>query len=138
LPTLKDIVAELEKPGRDPREVFTYAEFKEGVKEISDLKEGMELEGIVTNITNFGCFVDIGVHQDGLVHISEIANHFIKSPTDAVKVGQPVKVLVLEVNERLKRISLSMKRLEKSAPRPRPKKQESFSLDDLKSRFGGA
>lgn len=109
LPTLKDIINELKKPGRDPREQFKYAKFEDGVNEMSDLRIGMVLEGIVTNITNFGAFVEIGVHQDGLVHISEIANRFIKSPTEVLKVGQIVKVKVLEVNEALKRIALSIK-----------------------------
>ena len=109
IPTLKDIIRELEKPGRDPRAEFKYATFKEGIKEISDLKEGMELEGIVTNVVNFGAFVDIGVHQDGLVHISQIADQFVDDPNKFVKVGQVVKVRVLEVNEKLKRIGLSMK-----------------------------
>jgi uncharacterized protein len=108
-PTLRDILNELEKPGRDPRAEFKYATFKEGIKEISHLKEGMELEGIVTNVANFGAFVDIGVHQDGLVHISQLADRFVDDPKKIVKVGQVVKVQVLEVNEKLKRISLSMK-----------------------------
>lgn len=111
LPTLQDVISELEKPGRDPRAEFKYATFKEGVKEISDLKEGMELEGIVTNVVNFGAFVDVGVHQDGLVHISQLADRFVSDPTQIVKVGQVVKVRVLEVNEKLKRIGLSMKAL---------------------------
>lgn len=109
LPTLQDVINELEKPGRDPREQFKYATFKEGVTEVKDLTEGMELEGIITNVVNFGAFVDIGVHQDGLVHISQLADHFVKDPNQVVKVGQVVKVRVLEVNEKLKRISLSMK-----------------------------
>jgi protein Tex len=108
-PTLRDILSELEKPGRDPRAEFKYATFKEGIKEIRDLKEGMELEGIVTNVANFGAFVDIGVHQDGLVHISQLADRFVDDPNKIVKVGQVVKVRVLEINEKLKRISLSMK-----------------------------
>ncbi|NMF63101.1 Tex family protein [Brasilonema octagenarum] len=108
-PTLRDILSELEKPGRDPRAEFKYATFKEGIKEISDLKEGMELEGIVTNVANFGAFVDIGVHQDGLVHISQLADRFVDDPKKIVKVGQVVKVRVLEINQKLKRISLSMK-----------------------------
>ncbi len=108
-PTLRDILNELEKPGRDPRAEFKYATFKEEIKEISHLKEGMELEGVVTNVANFGAFVDIGVHQDGLVHISQLADRFIDDPKKVVKVGQIVKVRVLEVNEKLKRISLSMK-----------------------------
>jgi protein Tex len=109
LPTLQDILKELEKPGRDPRAKFQYATFKENIKEIRDLKEGMELEGIVTNVVNFGAFVDIGVHQDGLVHISQIADRFVSDTNEIVKVGQVVKVRVLEINEKLNRISLSMK-----------------------------
>ncbi|ABA21157.1 RNA binding S1 [Trichormus variabilis ATCC 29413] len=108
-PTLRDILSELEKPGRDPRAEFKYATFKEGIKEITDLQEGMELEGIVTNVANFGAFVDIGVHQDGLVHISQLTDRFVDDPKKVVKVGQVVKVRVLEVNAKLKRISLSMK-----------------------------
>ncbi|MDX2217302.1 MAG: Tex family protein [Oculatellaceae cyanobacterium bins.114] len=108
-PTLRDILAELEKPGRDPRAEFKYATFKEGVKELSDLQIGMELEGIVTNVANFGAFVDIGVHQDGLVHVSQLADRFVSDPKQIVKVGQVVTVRVLEVNEQLKRISLSMR-----------------------------
>lgn len=108
-PTLRDILNELEKPGRDPRAEFKYATFKEGIKEISDLTVGMELEGIITNVANFGAFVDIGVHQDGLIHISQLADRFVDDPQKIVKVGQVVKVRVLEVNEKLKRIALSMK-----------------------------
>lgn len=108
-PTLRDTIAELEKPGRDPRAEFRYASFQEGVREISDLQVGMELEGVVTNVANFGAFVDIGVHQDGLVHISQLADRFVQDPKQIVKVGQVVKVRVLEVNEKLKRISLTMK-----------------------------
>ncbi|WPF89312.1 Tex family protein [Cyanobacterium aponinum AL20118] len=109
LPTLQDIIQELEKPGRDPRAEFQYATFKEGVTEITDLKEGMILEGVVTNVVNFGAFVDIGVHQDGLVHISQMCDRFVSDVTEVVRVGQVVKVRVLEVNEKLKRIGLSMK-----------------------------
>jgi uncharacterized protein len=109
LPTLQDLVRELEKPGRDPREQFQYATFKEGVMEIADLEVGMELEGIVTNVVNFGAFVDVGVHQDGLVHISQLADRFVSDPKELVKVGQVVKVKVLEVDHHLKRISLTMK-----------------------------
>jgi uncharacterized protein len=109
IPTLKDIISELEKPGRDPRAEFKYATFKEGIKEITDLKIGMELEGSVTNVVAFGAFVDIGVHQDGLVHISQIADQFVDDPNKFVKVGQVVKVRVMEINEKLKRISLTMK-----------------------------
>jgi uncharacterized protein len=108
-PTLRDILRELEKPGRDPRSEFKYATFKASIKEITDLEVGMELEGVVTNVANFGAFVDIGVHQDGLVHISQLADRFVDDPKKVVKVGQVVKVQVLEVNEKLKRVSLSMK-----------------------------
>lgn len=108
-PTLRDILSELEKPGRDPRAQFAYATFAEGINEISDLKEGMTLEGVVTNVANFGAFVDIGVHQDGLVHVSQMANRFVKDPKEIVHVGQVVKVQVLEVQEKLKRIGLSMR-----------------------------
>jgi len=108
-PTLRDIISELEKPGRDPRAEFKYATFAAGVKEIRDLTLGMELEGVVTNVANFGAFVDIGVHQDGLVHISQMADKFVDDPNKFVKVGQVVKVRVLEIKENLKRISLSMR-----------------------------
>lgn len=108
-PTLRDILSELEKPGRDPRAEFKYATFKEGIKEIKDLTVGMQLEGIITNVANFGAFVDIGVHQDGLVHISQLADRFVDDPKKIVKVGQVVKVQVLDINEKLKRIGLSMK-----------------------------
>ncbi len=108
-PTLRDIISELEKPGRDPRAEFKYATFKEGIQEIKDLAVGMELEGTVTNVANFGAFVDIGVHQDGLVHISQLADTFVSDPNQVVKVGQVVKVRVLEVNAQLKRVSLTMK-----------------------------
>jgi uncharacterized protein len=116
LPTIKDIFKELEKPGRDPRASFQTAQFKEGVETLNDLQEGMILEGIVTNVANFGAFVDIGVHQDGLVHISELSHEFIKDPRNVVKTGQIVKVKVLEVDKPRKRISLSMC-LEKSKER---------------------
>jgi uncharacterized protein len=108
-PTLRDILSELEKPGRDPRAEFKYAVFQKGINQIRDLQVGMQLEGIITNVANFGAFVDIGVHQDGLVHISQLANRFVDDPQKIVKVGQVVKVVVLEVNEKLKRIGLSMK-----------------------------
>jgi uncharacterized protein len=109
LPTLTDILTELEKPGRDPRKVFEVFNFTEGVNTIADLKIGMQLPGIVTNVTNFGAFVDIGVHQDGLVHISHLADKFIKDPKEAVSVQQKVKVTVVEVDVERKRIGLSMK-----------------------------
>lgn len=109
LPTLQDAIAELEKPGRDPREKFQYATFIDGIAEISDLSEGMILEGVVTNVVNFGAFVDVGVHQDGLVHISQLCDRFVADPNEIVKVGQVVKVKVLDVNQKLKRIGLSIK-----------------------------
>jgi uncharacterized protein len=109
LPTLNDILAELAKPGRDPREQFEAFSFTDGVNEIKDLKTGMKLPGIVTNITNFGAFVDIGVHQDGLVHTSQLANRFVSNPNDVVKVHQKVEVTVTEVDVARKRISLSMR-----------------------------
>ncbi|OHB53008.1 MAG: RNA-binding transcriptional accessory protein [Planctomycetes bacterium GWF2_42_9] len=110
MPTLIDIKAELSKPGRDPRKQFELFSFADGIKEISDLEVGMELPGIVTNITAFGAFVDIGVHQDGLVHISELSDNFVKDPNEVVKVQQKVKVRVLEIDAPRKRISLSMKK----------------------------
>ena len=109
LPTVTDILQELEKPGRDPRPEFKSVEFKAGIEKISDLEPGMRLDGVVTNVANFGAFVDIGVHQDGLVHISHLSDTFIKDPRDAVKTGDMVKVKVLEVDVERKRISLSMK-----------------------------
>ena len=115
-PTLRDILGELEKPGRDPRAEFRYATFREEVKEIKDLVVGMELEGVITNVANFGAFIDIGVHQDGLVHVSQISDRFVDDPKKIVKVGQIVKVRVLEVNEALKRISLTMKSPGKPSP----------------------
>ena len=110
MPTLTDILAELAKPGRDPREQFEAFEFTDGVNEIKDLRVGMKLPGIVTNITNFGAFVDIGVHQDGLVHVSQLADKFVKDPNEVVKVAQKVMVTVTEVDEARKRIALSMKK----------------------------
>ena len=109
LPTVTDIIAELEKPGRDPRPEFKTAEFKDGIESMNDLKAGMKLEGVITNVTNFGAFVDIGVHQDGLVHISALANRFIKDPHTVVKTGDVVKVKVMEVDVQRKRIALSMR-----------------------------
>lgn len=119
-PTLRDIISELEKPGRDPRAEFKYATFKAGIKAISDLAVGMELEGIITNVANFGAFVDVGVHQDGLVHISQLADRFVEDPKQIVKVGQVVKVRVLEINEKLKRVSLTMRLQEKEQKFDRP------------------
>lgn len=109
IPTITDILAELEKPGRDPRPEFKTATFQEGVEKIADLKPGMQLEGVVTNVTNFGAFVDVGVHQDGLVHISELSDRFVKDPREVVKAGDVVKVRVKEVDVGRRRIALSMK-----------------------------
>ena len=109
IPTISDILSELEKPGRDPRPSFKAAQFADGVEKISDVKPGMRLQGVVTNVTNFGAFVDIGVHQDGLVHISHLADRFVKDPHDVVKAGDVVNIRVLDVDVARKRISLSMK-----------------------------
>lgn len=119
LPTVRDILRELEKPGRDPRPEFKTAEFKEGVEDLKDLTPGMILEGVVTNVTNFGAFVDVGVHQDGLVHISMMSNKFIKDPHEVVKAGDVVKIKVLEVDVARKRVALTM-RLDDTADRSRP------------------
>ena len=122
--TVNDILAELRKPGRDPRDKFVAPSFREEVRELADVQVGMVLEGVVTNVTKFGAFVDIGVHQDGLVHISELSNRFIKEPSEAVKTGQIVKVKVLSVDAKAKRIALSIKALAAPAARPaaRPEK----------------
>ena len=127
LPTVTDILLELEKPGRDPRPEFKSAQFKEGVEKITDLKEGMMLEGVVTNVANFGAFVDIGVHQDGLVHISHLADEFVKDPRDVVKTGEMVKVKVLEIDVMRKRISLSMKKTDDTSVKPVAAKQQTKS-----------
>jgi uncharacterized protein len=134
--TLNDILEELKKPGRDPRDKFVAPKFDDDVKELADLKPGMALEGVVTNVTKFGAFVDVGVHQDGLVHISELSNRYIKEPAEAVKVGQIVKVQVLSVDVKNKRIALSIKALlppgqkpaHKPAAPPAPKAE--VRLDD--------
>ncbi len=120
LPTLKDIIAELAKPGRDPREQFEAFAFADGINKIEDLKPGMKLPGIVTNITNFGAFIDIGVHQDGLVHLSQMADKFISNPNEVVKVSQRVQVTVVEVDAARKRISLTMKSGEKKVVAQKP------------------
>jgi uncharacterized protein len=110
LPTLRDIIAELRKPGRDPRETFEPPAFRDDVRELKDLQQGMQLEGVVTNLVAFGAFVDIGVHQDGLVHVSQLADRFVKDPADIVKVGQKVKVTVMSIDLERGRIGLSMKK----------------------------
>jgi uncharacterized protein len=107
--TISDILKELEKPGRDPRPEFTTATFKDGVEDLRDLRPDMILEGVVTNVAAFGAFVDIGVHQDGLVHISALSNTFVRDPHSVVKAGQVVKVKVLEVDEKRRRIALTMR-----------------------------
>jgi uncharacterized protein len=133
LPTLTDILHELAKPGRDPRQQFESMSFAEGVMKIGDLQPGMNLSGVITNVTAFGAFVDVGVHQDGLVHVSELADGFVKDPHAVVKVNQRVKVRVLAVDLERNRISLSMrqprsrpeqKRERKPAAGPVPKKKE--------------
>src|SRR5204863_3453344 len=113
----KDILAELAKPGRDPRQQFEAFSFSEDVQEMKDLKPGQKLPGIVTNVTAFGAFVDIGVHQDGLVHISQLSDQFVKNPADVVKVGQRVMATVVEVDTPRKRIALSMKTKVEVGPR---------------------
>ena len=138
IPTVKDILSELEKPGRDPRPEFKTAVFKEGVETISDLKPNMELEGVVSNVAAFGAFVDIGVHQDGLVHVSELADHFVKDPREVVKVGQIVKVRVLEVDVARNRISLSMKKGNSSNKPSRhnlPRQNHDIPLSAMASAF---
>ncbi len=135
LPTLNDIVAELAKPGRDPREQFEAFSFTDGVNAIDDLKVGMKLPGIVTNITAFGAFVDIGVHQDGLVHLSQITNRFIKDPNEVLKVHQKVEVRITEVDVNRKRISLSMKDEEKSnSAKPQARRSDNRNTATQKAR----
>jgi uncharacterized protein len=122
LPTLTDILAELAKPGRDPREKFEPFAFADNINKVEDVKPGMKLPGIVTNVAAFGAFVDIGVHQDGLVHVSQLADRFVKDPNEVVKVQQRVEVTVLEVDLPRKRISLTMRK--GAAPQqPRPATQ---------------
>jgi uncharacterized protein len=109
IPTLRDIMSELAKPGRDPRKDFESVEFSPSVHGIEDLNPGMELTGVVSNVTAFGVFVDVGVHQDGLVHVSQMSDRFVKNPLDLVKAGQKVRVSVLDVDLKRRRISLAMK-----------------------------
>ncbi|STX37034.1 Tex family protein [Legionella feeleii] len=141
LPTIRDILRELEKPGRDPRPEFKTASFKEGVEDISHLKEGMILEGVVSNVTNFGAFVDIGVHQDGLVHISAMTHRFISDPHAVVKAGDIVTVKVVEIDRERRRIGLSMKLEEEKAPhvqkkaeKPPLKKPQSARKQEVKKK----
>jgi uncharacterized protein len=123
LPTVSDILKELEKPGRDPRPAFRTATFKEGVEKISDLASGMVLEGVVTNVAAFGAFVDVGVHQDGLVHVSAMSKTFVKDPRDVVKPGDIVKVKVLDVDIPRKRISLTLRLDDEAAPQGEQKRE---------------
>jgi uncharacterized protein len=139
LPTLRDIMAELAKPGRDPREKFEAFSFTEGVEKIEDVKPGMKLPGVVTNITAFGAFIDIGVHQDGLAHISQLSDKYIKDPNEAVKVHQRVTATVLEVDAARKRISLSLKKNPEKPAGKRPegqkKEKPQADLGALKNAF---
>ena len=139
LPTLRDIVSELKKPGRDPRATFSTTSFREDVMEIKDLREGMTLNGVVTNVAAFGAFVDIGVHQDGLVHVSQLADRFVKDPNQVVKVGQQVQVRVLSIDLQRKRIGLTMRRGEQEKPpeqreragKPQPEKKAAPSSNAM-------
>ncbi|WP_461395167.1 Tex family protein, partial [Deferrisoma sp.] len=133
LPTVRDILDELRKPGRDPREAFDPVRFDERVQTLDDLKEGMELPGVVTNVTRFGAFVDVGVHQDGLVHVSELADRYVEDPAQVVRVGQKVRVRVLGVDRDRGRISLSM-RSDPGAARPKGKRRE-LAADDWKAKL---
>jgi len=134
LPTVRDILRELEKPGRDPRPEFKTATFQEGVEDLKDLRPGMLLEGVITNVTNFGAFVDIGVHQDGLVHVSMLSHRFIKDPRELVKAGDIVKVKVLEVDLRRRRIALTMKLDAAPAARPQAGRDRADSPRDNQAR----
>jgi uncharacterized protein len=146
VPTLRDIMEELAKPGRDPRKSFDFVQFSDNINDISDLRQGMVLPGVVTNITNFGAFVDIGVHQDGLVHVSHLADRFVKDPMDVVRVNQKVQVTVMEVDAARKRIALSMKanpfdqspkpNREKPEPRKKETAKPKADLDALRRKFG--
>jgi uncharacterized protein len=145
LPTVTDIVKELEKPGRDPRPAFKTATFADGVETLADLKPGMVLEGVVTNVAAFGAFVDIGVHQDGLVHVSAMSATFVKDPRDVAKPGDIVRVRVIEVDIPRKRISLTMRLDDEVRARPaapdqrggRPAPRESGRGRDVRDGRGG-
>jgi len=133
VPTVTDVLRELEKPGRDPRGSFKTAEFKEGVETLKDLQPGMMLEGVVTNVTNFGAFVDIGVHQDGLVHISMLADKFVKDPHEVVKAGDVVRVKVLEVDLKRNRVALTMRMSERPQPSSRPQETRAPKPQQMKA-----
>jgi uncharacterized protein len=124
-PTLEDIASELARPRRDPRKEFAPPSFRDDVRKIEDLARGMEIEGVVTNVTDFGAFVDVGVHQDGLVHISELADRFVSDPREVVRVGQRIKVRVLEVDLERTRISLTARSPGARQPRPGPRPEGS-------------
>ncbi len=132
LPTVRDILRELEKPGRDPRPEFKTATFAEGIHDIKDLQPGMRLEGTVTNVANFGAFVDIGVHQDGLVHVSQLADRFVKDPSALVKAGDVVTVRVVEVDLKRKRIALSMRKEESPSAAPATPEKGRAGRKDLR------
>ncbi|NIM17377.1 MAG: S1 RNA-binding domain-containing protein [Candidatus Aminicenantes bacterium] len=150
LPTIRDILRELETPGRDPREDFELFEFEEGVETLDDLQEGMVLKGVVTNVTRFGAFVDIGVHQDGLVHISELSHEYVTNPEKVIHVGDKIKVKVLNVDQQLKRIQLSIKALQeppkrskskhkrphKPRPKQKPRDKTEEQINSLKAAWG--
>ncbi len=138
VPTVRDILAELEKPGRDPRPEFKTATFQEGIESLADLKPDMVLEGVVTNVAAFGAFVDIGVHQDGLVHVSALANRFVKDPHEVVKPGQIVKVKVLEVDLKRQRIALSMRLEGPTKPAPARKEERPRSIRPQESKPASA
>ena len=133
LPTIMDILSELEKPGRDPRGEFKTAKFTEGINEIKDLEVGMILEGMVSNVANFGAFVDIGVHQDGLVHISMLANKFVADPREVVKAGDVIKVKVVEVDVARRRIALSMILNDEKCNVKQPEKSQPYSSKNAKT-----
>jgi uncharacterized protein len=137
VPTVTDILQELEKPGRDPRPIFKTATFREGVEKLEDLKPGMVLEGVVTNVAAFGAFIDVGVHQDGLVHISAMASAYVKDPRKVAKPGDVVRVKVLEVDPKRRRISLTMRLDEASEARPTKARAEIAPTESDK-RFGRA
>lgn len=136
-PTVRDVINELDKPGRDPRPEFKTASFKDGIEKLSDLKEAMILEGVVTNVTNFGAFIDIGVHQDGLVHISVLSDKFVKDPREVVKTGEVVKVKVLEVDARRKRIALSMRMTDEVVRKPAGGKDKAAQNKRVNNKHNG-
>jgi len=150
VPTVRDILKELEKPGRDPRPEFKTPEWRSDVTSVKDLQPGMVLEGRVSNVTNFGAFVDIGVHRDGLVHVSELTHRWVADPREAVKVGEIVKVKVLEVDYQRERIGLSIKALQQppvegrhatgsagrgGRPQPKPAPKPAPTVSDLMKKF---